>query len=155
MGTEGKGRTSTHGPHGGHMGPHGPHESPCAQMGSPWVPMGSPWGSEQGPMGPHGAMEVPMGPHMVPMVPIAPMVPVVPVVPVVPLWLPLVPCVALERPPIILVRRPIYGPISCARLLPPVAPQICCAKIALVPSARFEECPAEKFFGGAMRGLIR
>ena len=46
-------------------------------------------------------------------------------------------------------------PISRARLLPPVAPQICCAKIALDPSARFAECPAEKFFGGAMRGPIR
>ena len=67
----------------------------------------------------------------------------VPVVPVVPRGSILVPCVALERPPIILVRRPIYGPISCARLLPPIAPQICCAKIALDPSARFAECPAE------------
>ena len=54
---------------------------------------------------------------------------------------PLVPRVALERPPIILVRRPMYGPISCARLLPPIAPQICCAKIAVDPSARFAECP--------------
>ncbi len=91
-----------------------------------------PRGPPHGPHGPHG----PRGPRGPP-------------------WLPLVPCVALERPPIILVRRPIYGPISCARLLPPVAPQICCAKIALDPSARFAECPAEKFFGGAMRGPIR
>ena len=91
---------------------------------------------------------------MAPMVPVVPVVPVVLVVPVVPLWLPLVPCVAFERPQIILVRRQIYGPISCARLLPPVATQSCCAKIALDPSASFAECPAEKFFGGAMRGQI-
>ena len=47
------------------------------------------------------------------------------------------------------------GPISCARLLPPVAPLICCAKMAFDPSVTFAECPAEKFFGGAMRGPIR
>ena len=69
-------------------------------------------------------------------------------------WLPLVPCVALERPQIILVRRQIMGRFL-ARLLPPVAPQICCAKTASDPSARFAECLAEKFLGGAMRGPIR
>ena len=37
------------------------------------------------------------------------------------------------------------GPISCARPLPPVALQICCAKIDLGPSANFADCPSDKF----------
>ena len=36
-------------------------------------------------------------------------------------------------------------PMFYARLLSRVAPQICCAKIALGPSARFADCPAEEF----------
>jgi hypothetical protein len=37
------------------------------------------------------------------------------------------------------------GPISCARPLPPVTPQSCCAKIDFGPSANFADCPSDKF----------